>query len=572
MRKRFLINVRIVCIVLLICTMELSAFSFAQTTPQKPLASQLDGQILFAPMDSWTTYLINSAGLVTHTWPSSYFPGESAYLLDDGSLLRTIKLSVAYGGDGGGVQKINWTGSVLWDYHYYTSDYLSHHDIYPLKNGNVLMIAWEFKTPEEAIAAGRDPSKITGDKVMPDHIIEVKPTGPTTGDIVWEWHVWDHLIQDYNSSKANYGVVGDHPELIDINYGYTTADWLHTNGIDYNEEYDQILLTVRNFNEIWVIDHSTTTEEAVGHTGGNSGKGGDLLYRWGNPAAYRAGTQDDQVFYLQHDATWIKSGYPGAGHILVFNNGVGRPGGSITTVDEFATPVDENGNYFLQQGSAYGPTGLSWMYQCDFFALIVGGATRLSSGNTLICNGPGGRFFEVTPAGETIWEYTNQYPTPATNNVFKIQYISPEEPPDPEVPNLNCEGSLSWSRVKPGETVTGSFQVENIGGSDSYLNWKINVSNLNWGTWTFLPQSGENLTPQDGKTTVHVTVEAPNETSSEFEGYVFVENCDEPNDFNIIPVSLKTPVNNSPIQNMLHWFVNKIKEFFLVFQQIIQSS
>ncbi|HIH28619.1 MAG TPA: hypothetical protein HA260_02330 [Thermoplasmata archaeon] len=124
------------------------------TLSQQSLNTQLDGQILFAPMDSWTTYLINDAGQVIHTWSSNYFPGESAYLLEDGSLLRTIKLSFAYGGDGGGVQKINWTGSLLWDYHYYTDDYLSHHDICPLKNGNVLMIAWEFKTPDEAIAAG----------------------------------------------------------------------------------------------------------------------------------------------------------------------------------------------------------------------------------------------------------------------------------------------------------------------------------------------------------------------------------------------------------------------------------
>ncbi len=77
---------------------------------------------------------------------------------------------------------------------------------------------------------------------MPDHIIEVQPTGPTSGTIVWEWHVWDHLIQDYDSSKANYGVVGDHPELVDINYVTSTQqDWMHTNSIDYNEKFDQIL-------------------------------------------------------------------------------------------------------------------------------------------------------------------------------------------------------------------------------------------------------------------------------------------------------------------------------------------
>ncbi len=91
--------------------------------------------------------------------------------------------------------------------------------------------------------------------------------------IVWEWYAWDHLIQDYNASKENYGVVGDHPELIDINYGISSSlsDWLHANSIDYNEKFDQILISVHNFNEIWVIDHSTTLEEAAGHTGGRVG-------------------------------------------------------------------------------------------------------------------------------------------------------------------------------------------------------------------------------------------------------------------------------------------------------------
>jgi len=124
--------------------------------------------------------------------------------------------------------------------------------------------------------------------------------------------VWDHLIQDYDPTRDNYGVVADHPELVDVN-GWVEAGksihpfWNHMNSIDYNPDEDQIVLSVRGSSELWVIDHSTTSAEAAGHTGGRSGKGGDLLYRWGNPETYDA--PGSQMLFDQHDAQWIEPGY-----------------------------------------------------------------------------------------------------------------------------------------------------------------------------------------------------------------------------------------------------------------------
>ena len=190
-------------------------------------------------------------------------------------------------------------------------------------------------------------------------------------------------------------------------------DWTHCNGIDYNPALDQIVLSSREFSEFWIIDHSTTTAQAAGHTGGRSGHGGDLLYRYGNPQTYDRGTAADRVFYYQHDPKWIPAGSPGAGDITVFNNGVGRPNDQdYSSVYEITPPTpDASGNYPLSAGQAYGPTSATWVYvapQADYSA-IIGSATRLPNGNTLIDYGVDATFSEVTPAGQEVWRYVSPY-------------------------------------------------------------------------------------------------------------------------------------------------------------------
>ena len=569
----------IVCIVFLFLSNTYSPETQSLKTSQDTSQQRgiINGQILFAPINYWMTYLIDNSGSVTHTWESTFLPGESVRWLGDNRILRSIKTEVhGYGGVGGGVQIVQWDGTVEWDYRCDTNGDLSHHDVYMLPNGNVLMIAWETKTREQTIAAGRNPSSFLGDTFFPDHILEVEPSGPSSGDIVWEWHVWDHLIQDYDPTKANYGVVEQHPELIDINYGNNPVldDWMHTNSLDYNEKFDQIMISVHNFDEIWVIDHSTTTEEAIGHTGGNSGKGGDILYRWGNPLAYHAGTAADKKFFSQHDATWIDEGCPGAGNILVFNNGDNRPTGAISSIDEITPPVDENGFYYREPGSAFGPSSLSWCYLADppesFYSGVFSGAERLPDGNTLICDGVDGKFFEVTPDGTMIWQYINPYPGPNLNGVFKIVYIPPEQPPEPDIPDLDCTGSLSWTDVKPGATVTDVFQLQNIGDNESLLNWTINTSLLSWGTWVFEPASGTQLTPEAGAIDIQVVVTAPDVANSGFEGYIQVENTNDPLDFEIIPVFLTTPnpVNYEWRPHILRNILEYLSQFSVFLQQL----
>ena len=391
-----------------------------------------DAYTLFAPEYSGLTYLIDMNGTVVHSWESNYIQGLAVYLLEDGNLIRNclpgINPTFMSGGITGRIEIHDWYGNLVWEFEYFNEQYCLHHDYKVLPNGNILMIAWEYKAYEEVVEAGRNPDNIPLKGIWPLHIIEVHPTGPSTGEIVWKWHVWDHLIQEFDSSKNNYGIIKDHPELIDINIineNSPERDWLHTNSIDYNEEFDQIMLSVHKFNEIWIIDHSTATEEAAGHTGGNSGKGGDILYRWGNPQTYQLGDVSDQILFGQHDAQWIQQGYPGEGNILVFNNGINRPGIDYSSIVEFVPPVDSYGNYYLEEGSAYGPEEPIWIYSAedpiDFYSPRISGVERLSDGNTLICAGDSGYFFEVTFDKDIVWEYTNPYPNQVFNDVFKIR-------------------------------------------------------------------------------------------------------------------------------------------------------
>src|SRR5688572_5487547 len=240
------------------------------------------GYLLFAPMSSEMTYLTDLDGNVIRTWRSPFLPTAWVYFLDNGHILRggNDKGGSPFGGggQGGRFQEFDFDGNLVWDFTY-NNPQLPHHDAAVLPNGNILAIAWEGKTADEARRAGRRSSAIPSNGIWPDMLIEFEPVPPNSARIVWEWHVWDHLIQDIDPTLDNYGVPAAHPERIDINgetaggFGFS-RDVFHTNAVAYNPQLDQIILSVPTFNEVWVIDHSTTTQEAAGRTGGKSDKGG----------------------------------------------------------------------------------------------------------------------------------------------------------------------------------------------------------------------------------------------------------------------------------------------------------
>jgi len=429
----------------------ISANGFSQNTIGTILNTEksLDGYTLFSPRTSsstsGTTYLTNNCGEIINQWSSNFPAFGGDFLMEDGSLFSSHidnRSTLNYAGITGRIEKKDWNDNLLWGFTYSDTDYSFHHDYVPLPNGNVLLVIAYRMTLEEAIEAGRNPSNLPEGDLYDERIIEIQPSGTDAGLIVWEWRLWDHLIQDLDPTKNNFGVIGEHPELMDINYLGSSdgnGDWIHINSIDYNTELDQIMFSSRFLNEFYVIDHSTSTAEAASHSGGNSGKGGDFLYRWGNPQVYDQGTNTDQKSFGQHTVHWIPSEFPDAGKIMFFNNGRSR---GFTSVDIINPPIDVNGNYSYSANTSFLPIDAEWSYTdqtnpSDFLAPFISGAYRLKNGNTLITNGPIGNVFEIDPSFDKVWEYITPVtvndilsqgdaPGGITSNIFRTKRYEPD--------------------------------------------------------------------------------------------------------------------------------------------------
>ncbi len=216
------------------------------------------------------------------------------------------------------------------------------------------------------------------------------------------------MVQNHDPDAAKYGDPARHPRWLDVNFdgesvvideeeleqlkalGYVPdnastedvlSDFLHMNAIDYHPRFDQIAVSVPEFGEIRILDHSTTTEEARGSSGGRYGFGGDLLYRWGNPKVYGRGRKADRQLFDQHHVLWIPDEWTNAGRLTVFNNGAGRPDGDWSSVVEIAPPVDDKGNYALTEAEAFGPRAPAWTYEAADRAAF----SRRSSPALIVC-------------------------------------------------------------------------------------------------------------------------------------------------------------------------------------------
>lgn len=387
-------------------------------------------------------YLIDTAGSASNyyaRWNTGVTPYTAHFQKD------TIYQSAGTGGAGGSYGSVKkWactgttTATCVWTYT--TSN--MHHDLCPLPNGNVLIIVSETKTASQIAAAG---GSFSG-TVTVDNIREIHPTGTNTGTVVWEWKLWDHLCQTTSSSYPNYVTsVAQNPQLFNINCGMS-SDWFHTNGIDYNPTLDQIVISSHFKNEIFVIDHSTTTAEAASHSGGKAGKGGDFLYRWGNPANYGCAAGGNGVtLNAIHDVRWVSATnakYPD--YISIFHNNGGTNAEAILFL-----PPHDGYNYTYTPGSVIGPAScLKPVVPAGINSGSQGGLQALENGNIIITQ-PGSKYYECSGTGTTY--QTVSVTTVQADRLKKCEVLGPfpKASASEDTVCLNAAVTLNSSAISP---------------------------------------------------------------------------------------------------------------------------
>lgn len=358
----------------------------------------IDSYILVNDANSNRVYLIDKNANLLFEWPLGNNIGNDVFLLPDNRLLAILEADtplITYGGKGGKIQFINKDGSIDWNFDYSTEDYITHHDVELLPNGNVIALVWERMPVQEAIENG----SVHNRDLYTEAIIEIDPK---TDQIVWEWHSWDHLVQDFDDTKENFGIISDNPQLINFNYTQQQEDGdiMHSNGIAYDEVNDLIFMSVNFYHEVWVIDHSTNKSEAASSSGGNYQKGGDLVYRFGNPTAYN-NSMGDRLFYNNHFPNLIDTEVSGQKNMLIFVNNMNNTEQSV--VYELKFP-----NIFELLPNTNNEPEIVWSFtDPELYSPKVSGAVTLPNGNRLITEGDFG-FWEVTADGEVVWKLRSE--------------------------------------------------------------------------------------------------------------------------------------------------------------------
>jgi hypothetical protein len=326
------------------------------------------GLTLFAPMGGKTVYLIDLHGTIVHTWNLPYQPGVYGYITDGGTLFYNGQIpNDTFLGKtpfmGGAAMEVDWNGKMLWEVH--RPDH--HHDGRLLRNGNIILLCMR-ELPDDIakrVRGGRPRTEVDGKRIWADFLVEMT----TGGKVVWEWRSWEHLDPEKDVLTEVQGV---------------REEWTHANSV-FEEPDGNLLVSFREISTVVRIDRNT----------------GKILWKLGAPPL--AG---------QHAPYRLANG-----NILIFDNGPHR----LDRTFPFSRVIEVNSE----------TNEIVWTYQepqeYNFFSPRISNAQRLPNGNTLINEGSFGRFFEVTPEGDVVWEYVNPYFGPPTapaklqdNWVFRV--------------------------------------------------------------------------------------------------------------------------------------------------------
>lgn len=316
--------------------------------------------------------LINTKGKVVHEWNN--IDADRARLLPNGNLLvlhgsKNLIREEPWVNLRTRVSEYDWEGNMVWSYN---SDYVLHHDVQRLANGNTLLLQ-KVPVPKEYLARIKDPVRRTIE-LKADRITEID----SSGKVVWQWDSWEHIDLNECGVRECPGkhTVDDKDGEFDID---DFQDWTHLNTISVlpeNKWYEQgdkrfkpgnIIIMPRNFWTIYLVDHET----------------GEIV--WQYQGDYKGGLVGG------HEPSMIPEPYPGAGNIIILDNG--------------SQNKRESSSFILEINPQTKKT--EWIYDVGqkFFTRARGSVQRLPNGNTLISEDRSGRVFEVTPEKEIVWEY-----------------------------------------------------------------------------------------------------------------------------------------------------------------------
>ncbi|MBW1803526.1 MAG: aryl-sulfate sulfotransferase [Deltaproteobacteria bacterium] len=323
--------------------------------------------------------LMDMRGNVVHSWKTAY-PVHYGYLLPDGNMLALLRWTSSDGPDAGGYKmgggagllaEYDWDGNVVFEYY----DPFSHHDVSKLDNGNYIYVGWEKVPPDLAkkVRGGQPGTEHKDGTMFCDYFREIDPQGNT----VWEWRGYEHLD----------------PDIDVIGHIHARNEWTHINDIDVMPD-GNILTDARHTDGAFIVEKKT----------------GDIIWRWGNVAYLDKETGQVELGDVRnpktmggpHAAHIIQEGLPGAGNMLIYDNGMYVYGSR-------ALEVDIKTGDIVWQSEDHRP--VCYVHGRTHFSPYISNAQRLPNGNTLICEGQNGLLFEVTPDQELVWQWIR--PTPA---------------------------------------------------------------------------------------------------------------------------------------------------------------